>query len=59
MADALTIEEVLGSIEGKKVVYVGDGNKYACEACARMSPHGRASTHTRICIMLNGLAQSP
>ena len=26
MADALTIEEVLGSIEGKKVVYVGDGN---------------------------------
>ena len=27
MADALTIEEVLGSIEGKKVVYCGDGNK--------------------------------
>lgn len=26
MADALTIEEVLGSIEGKKVVYCGDGN---------------------------------
>jgi len=26
MADALTIEELLGSIEGKKVVYVGDGN---------------------------------
>jgi len=26
VADALTIEEVLGSIEGKKVVYVGDGN---------------------------------
>ena len=26
MADALTIEEILGSIEGKKVVYVGDGN---------------------------------
>ena len=26
MADALTIEEVLGTIEGKKVVYVGDGN---------------------------------
>ena len=26
MADALTIEEVLGSIEGKKVVYSGDGN---------------------------------
>ena len=24
--DALTIEELLGSIEGKKVVYVGDGN---------------------------------
>ena len=26
IADALTVEEVLGSIEGKKVVYVGDGN---------------------------------
>lgn len=26
VADALTVEEVLGSIEGKKVVYVGDGN---------------------------------
>jgi len=26
MADALTINEELGSIEGKKVVYVGDGN---------------------------------
>ena len=26
VADALTIEEVLGSIEGKRVVYVGDGN---------------------------------
>ena len=26
MADALTIQEKLGSIEGKKVVYVGDGN---------------------------------
>ena len=26
IADALTIEELLGTIEGKKVVYVGDGN---------------------------------
>ena len=26
IADALTVEEVLGTIEGKKVVYVGDGN---------------------------------
>ncbi len=26
IADALTVEEVLGSIEGKRVVYVGDGN---------------------------------
>jgi len=26
IADALTIEEVLGDIEGKRVVYVGDGN---------------------------------
>lgn len=26
MADALTIQEKLGSIDGKKVVYVGDGN---------------------------------
>jgi ornithine carbamoyltransferase len=26
IADALTVEEVLGSIEGKTVVYVGDGN---------------------------------
>jgi len=26
MADVLTIEELLGSIEGKRVVYVGDGN---------------------------------
>ena len=26
VADALTVEEVFGSIEGKKVVYVGDGN---------------------------------
>lgn len=26
MADALTVNEELGSIEGKKVVYVGDGN---------------------------------
>ena len=26
VADALTVEEVLGAIEGKKVVYVGDGN---------------------------------
>ncbi len=26
VADALTVEECLGSIEGKKVVYVGDGN---------------------------------
>jgi len=26
MADALTIEETLGTIEGKRVVYVGDGN---------------------------------
>jgi ornithine carbamoyltransferase len=26
IADALTVEEVLGSIEGKKVVYSGDGN---------------------------------
>jgi len=26
IADALTIEEVLGSIEGKRIVYVGDGN---------------------------------
>jgi ornithine carbamoyltransferase len=26
VADALTIEEVFGTIEGKKVVYVGDGN---------------------------------
>jgi len=26
IADALTVEEMLGSIEGKKVVYVGDGN---------------------------------
>ena len=26
IADALTVEEVLGTIEGKRVVYVGDGN---------------------------------
>ena len=26
MADMLTIEEKLGSIEGRKIVYVGDGN---------------------------------
>ena len=26
VADALTVEEVLGPIEGKKIVYVGDGN---------------------------------
>jgi len=26
IADALTVEELLGSIEGKRVVYVGDGN---------------------------------
>lgn len=26
IADALTIEEVLGTIDGKRVVYVGDGN---------------------------------
>jgi ornithine carbamoyltransferase len=26
MADALTVEELLGTIEGKRVVYVGDGN---------------------------------
>lgn len=26
VADALTVEELLGTIEGKKVVYVGDGN---------------------------------
>ena len=26
VADALTVEEALGSIEGKRVVYVGDGN---------------------------------
>jgi len=26
MADALTVEELLGSIEGKRIVYVGDGN---------------------------------
>jgi len=26
MADALTVEELLGSVEGKRIVYVGDGN---------------------------------
>ena len=51
IADALTVEEVLGSIEGKKVVYVGDGNNIVHSwlelACIAPSSVPEANTAAR------------
>jgi ornithine carbamoyltransferase len=39
MADMLTIQEHLGKLEGRRLVYIGDGNNVACSlavACVRL-----------------------